>query len=353
MSKVYYSQADSRWANYPYPSSSYPKATIKSGGCGPTSGAMIISSLKETIFPNQMGDIFRANGYRAASGTSGNAFPFIAKKWDLTCNVRVKLDDAIACLKRGGMVVANVKAGSVFSTGGHYIVLAYMKDENTIAIFDPYLYAGKFNTASRKGKVVVSGNTVFISYQNMKNYGNYSNLYCFEPSTTPKPVPSGSKYFAGQSVVVTIPIYKTGSTNGDLVQVENRNMDDPNKKQFWINKSVIENDKVHALGTVCYAEGKLYIVQVFTELFWVKEDNISLPESKSNNQSSSISNTVGQIKRFKANTTIYSNSNLTGTKYNYKANTKIKVLQNVSKTIDKIQVVQTGRIGYVNISSYK
>lgn len=201
MGKVYYNQADSRWARHPYPSSSYPNATIKSGGCGPTAGAMIVSSFKETILPSQMGDIFRQNGYRASSGTSGNVFPFVARKWGLTCNVKVRLDDAIACLRRGGMVVANVRGGSVFSTGGHYIVLAYMKDNNTIAVFDPYMYANKFNTASRRNKVSVSGNTVFISYSNMKNYGLYSNLYCFEAPVTQNKVPtqvsSASKYSTG------------------------------------------------------------------------------------------------------------------------------------------------------------
>ena len=47
--KVYYNQADSRWANHPYPSRELPKATIKSGGCGPTCAAMVVSSFKETI----------------------------------------------------------------------------------------------------------------------------------------------------------------------------------------------------------------------------------------------------------------------------------------------------------------
>ena len=57
MNRIYFSQADKRWANHPYPSSKYPKATIKSGGCGATSAAMIISSFVKTIYPNQMGDI--------------------------------------------------------------------------------------------------------------------------------------------------------------------------------------------------------------------------------------------------------------------------------------------------------
>lgn len=354
MSKVYYNQADSRWASYPYPSSSYPNATIKSGGCGPTSAAMVISSFKETILPNQMGDIFRQNGYRAASGTSGSAFPFVAKKWGLTCNIKVKLDDAVACLKRGGMVVANVRGGSVFSTGGHYIVLAYMKDDNTIAVFDPYMYANKFNTANRRNKVTVSGNTIFISYQNMKDYGLYSNLYCFEaPATATQNTNNNSipKYNAGQQVVITTSVLDTGARQGDKIFIENTNMDRADRKQFWIHKSVLENNNsvLHALGVICYVEGKDYLMQVFNDQFWIKEENLSPREVSDNTQPNS---TVGQVKKFKALTYIYSNSNLSGNKYTYKANTSIRILENRGN-VDMVQVVQTGRQGFVSKNSYK
>ena len=52
MNKVYYNQADPRWANHPYTAPSYSNATVKSSGCGPTCGAMVISSCKETIYPD-------------------------------------------------------------------------------------------------------------------------------------------------------------------------------------------------------------------------------------------------------------------------------------------------------------
>lgn len=68
---------------------------------------------------------------------------------------------------------------------------------------------------------------------------------------------------------------------------------------------------------------------------------------------SNIKSTVGQVRYFRSGTTIYSNSNLTGSKYDYKANTSIIILQNISNTIDKVKVRQTGRTGYVNINVYK
>lgn len=345
MSRVYYNQADSRWANHPYPSSSYPNATIKSGGCGPTAAAIIVSSFKEIILPNEMGDIFRKTGYRASSGTSGNAFLFVGEKWGLEVNVKVKLDDAMACLKRGGMVVANVKAGGVFSTGGHYIVLVGLKDENTIIVYDPYLYTNKFNILGRKNKVTLNGNEVYISYTNMKEYGNYSYLYCFEPvekDNTEIPC----KFKMGQDVEIDVPITLTGAVEGENVMV-----DDGRKtanSQYWIHNSVIKNNRIHARATICFAQNANYIVQVFDKQFWCIEKNMKAYE-----ESVPKNSTVGQIRKLRQASIIYSKSNLSGSKFNYKANTTIKILENVSDTVDKIKVIQTGRTGYINITNYK
>ena len=342
MSKVYYNQADSRWAKHPYPSSSYPNATIKSGGCGPTAAAMIVSSFKEIILPNVMGDIFRKTGYRASSGTSGNAFLFIGEKWGLEVNVRVKLDDAMACLKRGGMVVANVKAGGVFSTGGHYIVLAGLKDENTIIVFDPYMYSNKFNILNRRNKVSVNGNEVHISYENMKEYGNYSYLYCFEPSEIPGETIK-CRFNPGQDVEIDIPVALTGSVAGDDVMV------DDGKNQYWVHNSVIKDNSIHARATICFGQNANYIVQVFDKQFWCSEENMKAYEEE---KSISKTSTVGQIQKLRQASIIYSNSNLSGSKFNYRANTTIKILENVSNTVDKIKVIQTGRVGYIKNNLY-
>ena len=69
-------------------------------------------------------------------------------------------------------------------------------------------------------------------------------------------------------------------------------------------------------------------------------------------QAPSIPNTVGQTKRFKSATTIYGNSNLTGAQYQYKANTSVKIMHNVSASVDKVYVIQTGRVGYVRNNVY-
>lgn len=181
MSRVYYNQADSRWANYPYPSKELPKATIKSGGCGPTSCAMIVSSLKNIVTPVDMARLFLDNGLRANGGTSSKAFNWISNKFGIDMIETTNVDKAIDTLCSGGMCIAHCKAGGVFSTGGHYIVLAYMKNSNTICVFDPYLYKNKFNTSSRKGKVTVNGNDVYVTIDNFKKYSNCTRLFCYRP----------------------------------------------------------------------------------------------------------------------------------------------------------------------------
>ena len=63
-------------------------------------------------------------------------------------------------------------------------------------------------------------------------------------------------------------------------------------------------------------------------------------------------NTVGQRKKLKANVKIWSSPNLNGTYYDYLKNTEIEILENVSENVDKIRVIKTGRVAYINIAWY-
>ena len=176
---TYYSQADSRWANMPYTSIGDSSQTMKSSGCGPTVAAMVVSSSKGAILPTTMADLFVSNGYRtAANGTAWSAFPFIAdyfgfNNYAYTSN----LNTAIDYLRNGYYIVVSCGNG-LFTTNGHYIVLVGI-DDNTISIFDPYMYNGKFDTPSRRGKVTVSGHTIYCTINNFKQYANYRAFWCY------------------------------------------------------------------------------------------------------------------------------------------------------------------------------
>lgn len=253
MNKIYYSQADSKWANHPYPSSKFPKATIKSGGCGATSAAMIISSFVKNIYPNEMGDIFIKNGLRAATGTDPKAFEWIAEKYNLKVKKTFYIADAVECLKKGGMVVAYCKAGGLFSTGGHIIVLAGIEGNNLI-VYDPYLYKNKFNSGNRKC-VTVKGNECIVSVANFKKYCDYT-LYCYEYKEQPLP------YKQGEVVEVHIPVQLTGAMQGDNVMV------DTNGYQYWVHRTVIKDNEIIARALIAYAEPTKCLIQIFDKQFW-------------------------------------------------------------------------------------
>lgn len=69
----------------------------------------------------------------------------------------------------------------LFTTGGHFIVIVGIEGD-TLKIYDPYLYSGKFDTSTRRGKVTVSENTVYCSIDNFRNYANYKGFFAYQHS---------------------------------------------------------------------------------------------------------------------------------------------------------------------------
>ena len=66
-----------------------------------------------------------------------------------------------------------------------------------------------------------------------------------------------------------------------------------------------------------------------------------------------IKSTVGKKKTLKSNCYLYSKKNLKGKKYTYKKNTKVKILKNINKNVDYVQVIATKRKAYINVKNYK
>lgn len=176
---TYYNQTDSRWKNHLYTSVGDSSQTIGTSGCGPTSAAMIVTAIRGTITPDQMGDLFVQYGYRSAnSGTYWSAFRAVADEFNIGYTETTDIQRALQLLQSNNYVVASVGNG-LFTTGGHFIVLTELNGD-TITVYDPYLYAGKFDTSTRRGKVTVDGNKIYVSVSNFINYANTKGFFAYE-----------------------------------------------------------------------------------------------------------------------------------------------------------------------------
>lgn len=135
---VYFNQLDERYANKPY-------GTDNIGGyaCGPTSMAIVVSSLtSETVDPVEMSKWAYENGYWCSkSGSYHTLIPGAAKAWGLpvegcTASEPQRIVDA---LSEGKLVVALMTKGH-FTKSGHFIVLRGVQD-GQILVADPASYS--------------------------------------------------------------------------------------------------------------------------------------------------------------------------------------------------------------------
>lgn len=134
---VYFNQLDERYANQPYGTD-----PIGGYGCGPTSMAIVVSSLtSETVDPAQMARWAYEHGYWCSkSGSYHTLIPGAAQAWGLTvegCTASEpqRILDALA---DGKLVVALMTKGH-FTKSGHFIVLRGVQDEK-ILVADPASY---------------------------------------------------------------------------------------------------------------------------------------------------------------------------------------------------------------------
>lgn len=205
---TYYSQIDSRWASHPYTSINNSSQTIGTSGCGPTCASMIVTATRGTITPPKMGDLFVAHGYRSANnGTYLSAFRFVADTFNIEYNETYKLDNAIDFLSNNYYVVASCGNG-LFTTGGHLILIVGVEND-TLKIYDPFLYNGKFETSTRIGKVTVSGNTVYCSISNFRKYANYTRFFVYKHDAN---VPANN-YVSSISLSATMYVKANGGLN--------------------------------------------------------------------------------------------------------------------------------------------
>lgn len=331
---TYYSQIDPRWKNKLYTSTGNSSQTMGSSACGPTCSAMVVSSIKGTILPTEMADLYVQYGFRSANnGTYWSAFRWTADVFDIVGYKEIyKLNDVCDLLEQNYMIISACGNG-LFTTGGHFILIYGYEDTNgsgqcdsgdRLKIYDPYLYSGKFNLSTRRGKATVEGNTVYVEKETFRAYANYSGFFAFKNDRTDTKEDNTN--------VVTATYNRYVKVNTSL------NVRSGPGTSYNVVDRKYNGDKV-----TVYKESSNWSNIGTNE--WVSSDYLT----DSNVQ---VPNTVGQYKKLKSTTTLYSNSNLTGTRYTYLKNTKVKILQNVSSTVDRIYVSATGRYAYVDNSAF-
>lgn len=162
---IYYNQADPRWGKVIYSAKAPHTETIAESGCGPTSTAMVISSLCGVeVLPPQVAKYSVDNGFRVDGvGTAFGLFGSIANEYVMKCTQTGFVDKAIECVNAGGMVVCSTNGGQngLFSSGGHIFVMA-TSDGNNISFLDPGDYQGKYDKSFRKPYVKRDGNYVIV-----------------------------------------------------------------------------------------------------------------------------------------------------------------------------------------------
>ena len=328
---TYYSQIDNRWKNKMYSSVGNTAQTIGTSGCGPAATAMVVSSIKGNITPDQMADLYMKYGYRSANqGTYWSAFKWTADVFNIGYSECYKLDDAITKLKDNHYIIASCNQG-LFTYGGHFVVLVGLEG-NYIKIYDSYLYNGKYDVASRRGKAIVRGNTTYVSIQDFRQYANYKKFFCFKNDRTNINENNNS----------------SGNTSSGTSKVNYQVRITANS---GLNIRAGAGTSYPRVGG--YAKGTIVTILAESNGFGKTDRGwISLNYTSTNIGNSSVVGTSGQTKKLARASILYSNSNLTGYRYNYKTNTTVTILENVSANVDKVRVNVTGRVAYININNY-
>lgn len=390
---TYYSQIDPRWKNLPYTSTGNLSQTMGSSSCGPTCAAMVVSSIKGNILPTTMADLYVQYGFRSASnGTYWSAFRWTADVFNIGYKETVYLDEACKLLEDNYYLIVACGNG-LFTTGGHFIML-YDYDGTYIKVYDPYLYSGKFNTSTRRGKTIVDGNTVLVTKDNFRAYANYGTFFAFKNDRTDikenTSTVSTATYTRYVRVNTSLNVRSGPGTNYNYIRSlynnaqitvyeENGNWSRIGDNE-WVCSDYLSDSNIvlkNTVGeyrklkntTILYSNSNLtgttytYLkntrIQILKNInstidyIYIKATNRYAYVSTEAYENNTVINTAKQYRYFKNNTIIYSNSNLSGIKYYYLPNTKVEVVENISNTVDKIYVPATDRTGYVSRNVYK
>ncbi len=191
------------YASVPYPSGSYPKATVKSGGCGVCSACNALDNLfNKTVYDvKTMAQFSRKNGGRVAYGTDmGTLLKALQKKlgtFTYTYHSRAGLANAlIKHLKNGGTAVLSTNGGSysldgLFSSAGH-LYCAVGCSGDYIHILDSGYYPGKYGIMGRSKFAVIKGNYISV-HKKYVEQASHNGGWLLSRKTAKKTAPKKNK----------------------------------------------------------------------------------------------------------------------------------------------------------------
>lgn len=157
---IYYCQMEEPWASYPYGDS-----TISVCGCGPTTMAILVSTLTgETCTPSTAADAAMTDQYYIpGSGTTWSYFSAGASAYGLTStSCGTDLLTALECIPEGGMVVISVgkpdvngeaQGNDLYRGTGHFMAIRGLTSDGKILVADP---ASRSNTEKEWDFVTVN-----------------------------------------------------------------------------------------------------------------------------------------------------------------------------------------------------
>ncbi len=135
---IYYDQTWDAYASHPYGSK-----TIGGYGCGPTSMAMVVSNLTNTIItPDDMGDWSASHGYFVnGRGTAYGLFPAVSAMYGIDCETISSSDKqaVVSALKEGKLLLTVVGRGD-FTIGRHFLLIRGITEDGKLLLADSGKY---------------------------------------------------------------------------------------------------------------------------------------------------------------------------------------------------------------------
>lgn len=122
-----------------YPDTKYGDSNIRRAGCGIASLSMVLTYLLDREVPIEY-LAQRYGKYKTKYGSDFGLFNDTAAEYGLTVEQVHDWKSVKEALENAQIVVANPRSKSIFTDGGHYIVLSGLTPDGKILVRDPNLY---------------------------------------------------------------------------------------------------------------------------------------------------------------------------------------------------------------------